>query len=90
MQISAGVFFTFQGVAKSLCHHARLRMTGIIGGKRKVTVYNNALLHNYCQRFLQKFIRESLYNPTDIVVATLGTLQKYLIRGVWYKSGVVL
>ncbi|XP_065920778.1 uncharacterized protein [Dysidea avara] len=51
------------GVAKSLCHHARLRMTGIIGGKRK------------------KFIRESLYNPTDIVVATLGTLQKYLIRG---------
>lgn len=38
--------------------------------------------------WLQKFIREALYNPTDIVVATLGTLQKYLLRGLLSISAV--
>ena len=40
--------------------------------------------------WLQKFIREALYNPIDIVVATLGTLQKYLLRGLLSISAVCM
>ncbi|EDO32254.1 predicted protein, partial [Nematostella vectensis] len=45
--------------AKSLCHHARFRSVGLIGGRK------------------QKWMRDDLESPVDLLVATPGTLLKY-------------
>ena len=70
-------------MTKSLCHVARCRSVGLIGGVKRVSLsVLSRCLHSIRWTLpMQKYVKDALETPVDIAVATPESLLRYRLEG---------